>query len=153
MIMSTNQLEEFLRKASRVLGLDYMKFVVIQDEDSRIAEIEITCSYDSVFTVDCSLDDVDLKDLPKSIYIEATLYNDAEYGYEVCEDTEELQWFAEKLQELISSDDWDFDRFIGAGDEDSGVEEVCRVVRFFVPKDVRVEIITHDRDSVEVTME
>ena len=114
-----NQLEKFLEKASKRLGLDHMRFVVTQGEDPQTVEIEVTCSYDSVFTVDWFLDDGALDDLPKSLYLEAALYNDADYGYEVVEDAEELQWFAEKLQGLISGDDWDLNDFLGKEDEDS----------------------------------
>ena len=58
------------------------------------------------------MDDGALDDLPKSLYLEVALYNDADYGYEVVEDAEELQWFAEKLQGLISGDDWDLNDFL-----------------------------------------
>lgn len=66
------------------------------------------------------MDDGALDDLPKSLYLEVALYNDADYGYEVVEDAEELQWFAEKLQGLISGDDWDLNDFLSKEDEDSG---------------------------------
>ena len=112
MVMSVYQLEKFLEKASKRLGLDHMRFVVTQGEDPQTVEIEVTCSYDSVFTVDWFLDDGALDDLPKSLYLEVALYNDADYGYDVVEDAEELQWFAEKLQGLISGDDWDLNDFL-----------------------------------------
>ena len=57
MVMSVYQLEKFLEKASKRLGLDHMRFVVTQGEDPQTVEIEVTCSYDSVFTVDWFLDD------------------------------------------------------------------------------------------------
>ena len=153
MVVSANQLEKFLEKASKKLGLDHMRFVVTQGEDPQTVEIEVTCSYDSVFTVDWSLDDGVLDDLPKSLYLEAASCNDADYGYEVVEDAEELQWFAEKLQGLISGDDWDLNGFLGKEDEDSGDNVGYHVVRVYIPKNVKVEIVTHDKDSVEVTME
>lgn len=153
MVMSVYQLEEFLEKASKRLGSDHMRFVVTQGEDPQTVEIEVTCSYDSVFIVDWFLDDGALDDLPKSLYLEAASCNDADYGYEVAEDAEELQWFAEKLQGLISGDDWDLNDFLGKEDEDSGDNVGHRVVRVYIPKNVRVEIVTHDKDSVEVTME
>lgn len=153
MVMSVYQLEEFLGKASKGLGSDHMRFVVTQGEDPQTVEIEVTCSYDSVFTVDWVLDDGTLDDLPKSLYLEAASCNDADYGYEVVEDAEELQWFAEQLQELISGDDWDLNDFLGKENEDSRGNVEHRVVRVYIPKNVKVEIVTHDKDSVEVTME
>lgn len=152
MVMFANQLGKFLEKASKGPGLDHMRFVVTQGEDPQTVEIEVTCSYDSVFTVDWSLDDGVLDDLSKSLYLEAASCNDADYGYEVVEDAEELRWFAEKLQELISGDDWDLNEFLGNEDEDSGDDVERRVVRVYIPKGVRVEIVTHDKDSVEMTM-
>lgn len=153
MVMSVYQLEEFLEKASKRLGSDHMRFVVTQGEDPQTVEIEVTCSYDSVFTVDWFLDDGALDDLPKSLYLEAASCNDADYGYEVVEDAEELQWFAEKLQGLISGDDWNLNDFLSKEDEDSRDSVEHRVVRVYIPKNVKVEIVTHDKDSVEVTME